>query len=186
LILFGSKHGEVELIDKTIKNKKFKTVRDAIGHLPSVEDGISHPKDKLHRARKLSDINKKRIIATREGGFWREWDKSLWLKCHTKKKGKSFRSVYGRMKWDDVSPTMTTYCTGLGNGRFGHPEQDRAITLREAALLQSFPKYYKFINPQSKFSTPAIARHIGNAVPVGLGIAIAKSIKCHIEQIGTS
>jgi len=184
LILFGSKHGEVKLIDKKIQDGKLKTVRDAYGHLPVVEDGISHPKDKLHRARKLSDLNKKRIQATREGGFWREWDKSLWLECHKKKNGEPFRSVYGRMKWDDVSPTMTTYCTGLGNGRFGHPEQDRAITLREAALLQSFPEHYEFFNPKGIFSTPAIARHIGNAVPVGLGVAIAKSIKNHIEQIG--
>jgi len=183
LILFGSKHGEVKLIDKTITDGKFKTVRDAIGHLPPVEDGVSHPQDRMHRARKLSDLNKRRIQATREGGFWREWDKSLWLKCHKKMKGETFRSVYGRMKWNDVAPTMTTYCTGLGNGRFGHPEQDRALTLREAALLQSFPEHYEFFNPEGNFSTPAIARHIGNAVPVGLGIAIARSIKNHIVSL---
>lgn len=186
LILFGSKHGEIKIIEKTIEDKSYKTVRDAIGHLPPVEDGIAHPTDGLHRARKLTELNKKRIQATREGGFWREWDKSLWLKCHKKKEGKTFRSVYGRMKWDDVSPTMTTYCTGLGNGRFGHPEQDRAITLREAALLQSFPDGYQFIDPNGTFSAQAIARHIGNAVPVGLGVAIAKSIKNHIEEIGNS
>lgn len=184
LILLASRLGEIKLIEKTIKGKKYKTVRDAIGNLPPVEDGICHPEDKLHRARKLSDINKKRIQAMKEGGFWREWDKSLWLKCHTKKKGKDFNSVYGRMKWDDVAPTMTTYCTGLSNGRFGHPEQDRAITLREAALLQSFPPDYKFFNPKGTMSTPSIARHIGNAVPVELGVAIAKSIKNHIQTIG--
>ena len=88
------------------------------------------------------------------------------------------------MKWDDVAPTMTTYCTGLSNGRFGHPEQDRAITLREAALLQSFPMDYKFFNSTETLSTPSIARHIGNAVPVELGVAIAKSIKKHILSIG--
>ncbi len=184
LILFGSKHGKIKLIPKTIKNKRYKTVRDAIGHLPPVEDGVSHPSDILHRARKLTDLNKKRIQATKEGGFWRDWDKELWLDCHKTKKGRLFGSVYGRMKWDDVSPTMTTHCIGLNNGRFGHPEQDRAITLREAALIQSFPKKYKFIKPKSIFSSPTIARQIGNAVPVGLGVIIAKSIKKHLIEIG--
>lgn len=78
------------------------------------------------------------------------------------------------MKWNDVAPTMTTYCTGLGNGRFGHPSQDRAITLREAALFQSFPEEYKFFDDNTSYSAPTIARQIGNAVPVGLGVAIAK------------
>ncbi|HPM31314.1 MAG TPA: DNA cytosine methyltransferase, partial [Chryseolinea sp.] len=144
LILLASKLGEIKLIEKTVVGKNYKTVRQAIGHLPPIEDGIAHPSDRLHRARKLSELNKKRIIATKEGGFWRDWDKSLWLECHKKQQGKDFNSVYGRMKWDDVAPTMTTYCTGLSNGRFGHPEQDRAITLREAALLQSFPLEYEF------------------------------------------
>jgi DNA (cytosine-5)-methyltransferase 1 len=183
LVLLGSKHSRIELIEKTVKDKKFITVKDAIGHLPPVEDGVSHPNDLLHRARKLTDLNKKRIQATQEGGSWKDWDESLWLECHKKESGKSFRSVYGRMKWDDVAPTMTTYCTGLGNGRFGHPEQDRAITLREAALIQSFPQDYDFIDPNIPMSSPTIARQIGNAVPVGLGVVIAQSIKKHIEQL---
>ncbi|MEJ7822868.1 MAG: DNA (cytosine-5-)-methyltransferase [Chitinophagaceae bacterium] len=183
LILFASKHGEIKLIDKIIKDKKFITVKDAIGHLPPVEDGIPHPDDELHRARKLTDLNKKRIQATKEGGFWRDWDKSLWLACHKKKNGREFRSVYGRMKWDEVAPTMTTFCIGLGNGRFGHPTQDRAITLREASILQSFPETYELIDPTSPFASQTIARQIGNAVPVSLGIAIARSIKNHIEYL---
>ncbi|HEY0743539.1 MAG TPA: DNA (cytosine-5-)-methyltransferase [Chryseosolibacter sp.] len=184
LILLASKLGEISLIAKTVKNNDYKTVREAIGFLPPVEDGTTHPSDRLHRASKLSELNKKRIIAMKEGGFWRDWDKSLWLKCHKKKSGKNFLSVYGRMKWDDVAPTMTTYCTGLSNGRFGHPDQNRAITLREAALLQSFPRNYEFFHPQEPISTPRAARHIGNAVPVKLGVAIAKSIKRHIESFG--
>jgi len=183
LILFGSLYGKIELIEKTIKDAHYKTVREAIGHLPPVEDGVPHPNDSLHIARKLTNLNKKRVQATKEGGFWRDWDKSLWLECHKKESGSTFGSVYGRMKWDDVAPTMTTYCTGLGNGRFGHPEQDRAITLREAALLQSFPEDYDFIDPEKPFSSPNIAKHIGNAVPVDLGVAIAKSIKKHIKNL---
>ena len=183
LVLLGSKHGKIDLIEKTISDNKYITVKDAIGHLPYVEDGVSHSSDALHRARKLTELNKKRIQATKEGGFWRDWPEELILECHKKESGQSFGSVYGRMKWNDVAPTMTTYCTGLGNGRFGHPEQDRAITLREAALIQSFPQDYDFIDPSVPMSSPSIARQIGNAVPVGLGVAIAKSIKIHIEQL---
>ncbi|RZJ86260.1 MAG: DNA cytosine methyltransferase, partial [Chryseobacterium sp.] len=183
LVLLGSKHGYIKLIDKSTPKGQHLSVRDAIGHLPIVEDGIAHPSDPIHIARKLTELNKKRIQASVQGGFWRDWDKSLWLDCHKKESGKAFGSVYGRMKWDDVAPTMTTCCNGLGNGRFGHPEQDRAITLREAALIQSFPMNYQFADSSSKISTQTIARQIGNAVPVGLGIAIAKSIKNHIENL---
>lgn len=182
LVLLASKLGNISLIESSVKNSRYKTVRDAIGHLPPIMDGVTHPDDKMHRARKLTELNKKRIQATSEGGFWRDWDESLWLECHKKESGKNFRSVYGRMKWDDVAPTMTTYCIGLGNGRFGHPEQDRALTLREASLLQSFPQHYDFIDPSRPMSCQNIARQIGNAVPVNLGIAIAKSIKKHINQ----
>lgn len=185
LVLFGSIYGKVDLIEPTIKDGKYMTVRDAIAKLPPIEDGIPHPQDPLHRSRKLNDLNKRRIKASSEGGFWRDWDASLQLDCHKKESGKPFRSVYGRMKWDDIAPTMTTYCTGLGNGRFGHPEQDRAISLREASLFQSFPIDYKFYKPEGGlYSSQILARHIGNAVPVGLGVAIAKSIKKHIRNFG--
>ncbi|CAM3972551.1 DNA cytosine methyltransferase [Mucilaginibacter galii] len=184
LILLGSKLGPISLIRKTIDDKNYRTVRDAISDLPPVEDGVAHESDALHKARKLTPLNKRRIQAMEEGGFWRDWSDDLKLNCHKTENGKLFGSVYGRMKWDDVSPTMTTYCIGINNGRFGHPEQDRGITLREAALLQSFPANYKFINPDKPFNSGSIARQIGNAVPVDLGQAIAKSIKIHIEQFG--
>jgi DNA (cytosine-5)-methyltransferase 1 len=182
LILFGSKHGKVDILPPTHPKSNYKTVKDAIGHLSPIEDGIPDMQDPLHRARKLNDLNKKRILATREGGFWREWDKSLWLECHKKESGKTFRSVYGRMVWNEVAPTMTTYCVGLGNGRFGHPEQNRAISLREAAIFQSFPERYDFIDPNVQFSSANIARQIGNAVPVQLGEVIGKTIKSHLEN----
>jgi len=87
------------------------------------------------------------------------------------------------MKWEEPSPTMTTHCIGYGNGRFGHPEQDRAISLREASLLQTFPIDYKFFDEkETTFSSVIIARQIGNAVPVKLGEVIAKSIKEHLNQ----
>lgn len=87
------------------------------------------------------------------------------------------------MRWEYPSPTITTQAIGYGNGRFGHPVQDRAISLREASLLQTFPFNYKFFDPNKEFSTVVIARQIGNAVPVKLGQIIAKSIKEHLNSI---
>ncbi|MDP3462324.1 MAG: DNA (cytosine-5-)-methyltransferase [Bacteroidales bacterium] len=182
LILLASRIGEIKLIEATHNQNNYVTVRDSILHLPEIHDGETCKTDKLHRARKLTILNKKRIKATPEGGSWKDWKKNLILDCHKKETGKSYGSVYGRMKWDDVSPTLTTQCTGYGNGRYGHPEQDRAISLREAAILQSFPEYYDFIDPLKPFTPTTIEKQIGNAVPVRLAQAIAKSIKKHIQD----
>jgi DNA (cytosine-5)-methyltransferase 1 len=85
------------------------------------------------------------------------------------------------MRWDDPAPTMTTHCTTLGTGRFGHPTQNRAISLREAAIFQTFPEYYDF-GCEKDLPSTRTARHIGNAVPVALGRVIAKSVKRHIRK----
>ena len=183
LILIASRIGHIAIPKKTHYKKRLITVRKAIGKLPEIKHGEIHPNDKLHRARKLSPLNVRRIRATPQGGGWNDWkDKTLLLDCHKKESGKSYRSVYGRMKWDDVAPTLTTQCTGLGNGRYGHPEQDRAISLRESSILQSFPKKYKFIDPKGNFNPSIIEQHVGNAVPVKLGKAIAKNIKKHLQE----
>jgi DNA (cytosine-5)-methyltransferase 1 len=86
------------------------------------------------------------------------------------------------MEWDKPAPTLTTQCYGYGSGRFGHPEQDRAISLREAAVLQGFPRSYAFVPPQHPIEFTPIGRLIGNAVPVDLGRAIARSIKNHLAD----
>ena len=101
--------------------------------------------------------------------------------CHLKSSGKGYGSVYGRMSWDKPSPTITTLCYGFGNGRFGHPEQNRAISLREAALLQTFPMNYSFVEDNSKFNMRNIGKMIGNAVPVELGRVIGQAIKNHLN-----
>lgn len=85
------------------------------------------------------------------------------------------------MSWDLPAPTITTQCYGFGNGRFGHPEQDRAISLREAALLQTFPDYYEFQKPGDRVVIAHTARWIGNAVPVALGRAVARSVAETLE-----
>lgn len=130
----------------------------------------------------MSEINLKRIRASKPGGTWRDWPKKLVADCHKEGSGKTYPSVYGRMEWNKPAPTMTTQCYGYGNGRFGHPEQDRAISLREAAVIQGFPRDYKFIERGASVEFRTLGRMIGNAVPVGLGQAIAKSIKAHLEE----
>ena len=182
LVLLASNFGNIEIIPKTHDATNYVTVRDAIGDLPEINDGESHENDILHYSRKLNPMNKKRIVNTPYGGGWKDWPNELRLKCHKKESGKTYVSVYGRMKWDEPSPTITTHCIGYGNGRFGHPEQNRAISLREAALLQTFPKKYKFFKENDKLITATIARQLGNAVPVALGRVIAKSIKNHIKE----
>ena len=181
LVLLASLNGPIEMIPYT-HSDKVNTVKKAIGKLPRIESGEINDKDLLHSSRKLNELSLKRIRATPEGGGWKDWDEELVADCHKREGGKAYGSAYGRMSWDKVAPTMTTYCNGYNNGRFGHPEQDRAISLREAAILQSFPKKYDFINPKIKFSSGRVAKQIGNAVPVKLGQAIAMSVKNHIEK----
>ncbi|HAP96082.1 MAG TPA: DNA methyltransferase, partial [Chryseobacterium sp.] len=184
LILLASKLGEIKLISKTHSIENQITVKDAIGNLKPIKDGEKDKKDPFHYSRKLSELNKKRIRATPYGGGWKDWEEDLKLSCHKKNSGKTYASVYGRMVWEKPSPTMTTHCIGYGNGRFGHPEQNRAISLREAALLQTFPLNYQFVEDINKLNTAVAARQIGNAVPVRLGQVIAQSIKQHLKELG--
>ena len=181
LVLLASLLGQIELIEPTHKDKKIK-LRDTIGNLPAIEAGEQDKNDPLHFARQLTDINLQRIKATpHNGGSSTDWPENLRLECHKKASGKTYEhTVYGRMRWDEPAPTMTTQCIGLGNGRFGHPEQNRAISLREAALIQTFPKDYKFVKDTSNFIIRDVARFIGNAVPVKLGEVIGESIKRHL------
>ena len=181
LVLLASKFGNIELIPATHKGKH-KTVAKAIRSLECIRAGEHSKHDQLHRASGLSPLNLQRIMHTPEGGTWRDWPSELVLECHKKESGKSYGSIYGRMWWDKPSPTITTEFHGLGSGRFGHPEQHRAISIREAALLQSFPKLYKFVPPRKPYHIDTVARHIGNAVPVRLGRIIARSIKKHLAK----
>lgn len=183
LVLVASKFGDIELIPPTHTKDNYVTVRDTIGNLPPIEAGKGCPTDALHRCRSLSPINLKRLEATPYGGSWRNWPEELRLECHKKDTGKSFGSVYGRMVWEEPAPTMTTLCTGIGNGRFGHPEQNRAISAREAALFQTFPTAYRFFPNEQEVSLTKASRYIGNAVPPRLGEVIAESIQSHVNNL---
>lgn len=182
LVLLASKLGPISLIPPTHDEDNHPTVRDAIAHLPRLKSGGISATDPLHRCHDLSDINLARIKVTPKGGGWKDWPDELKLECHKKKSGESYGSVYGRMVWDEPAPTMTTQCCGLGNGRFGHPTQHRAISLREAALFQSFPMKYKFFPKGELPSMGVLERHIGNAVPPKLGRIVAISISRHLEK----
>jgi len=183
LVLLASRLGPIRLLSPEMAGSNKNTVRDAIGRLPPITAGQGHKSDRLHAACSLSDLNLKRIRASKPGGTWRDWDKSLVAKCHRKRSGQTYPSVYGRMEWDTAAPTMTTQCFGFGNGRFGHPDQDRAISLREAAILQTFPEDYKFLQVEEKVRFNRLGRLIGNAVPVRLGEVIAQSLYAHLEQV---
>jgi DNA (cytosine-5)-methyltransferase 1 len=137
----------------------FVTVEDAIAKFPPLKAGDTHPLVPNHMAAKLADQNVRRIAATpNDGGSRTTWPSDLRLKCHKSHKGHT--DVYGRLRWDSPAPTLTTKCTSLSNGRYGHPEQDRAISVREAAALQSFDDGYVFYG-----GLQGITRQVGNAVP---------------------
>ena len=178
LVLVASLLGPITIPDAC---KPLATVRQTIAGLTPLAAGASDPNDPLHASASLSELNLARIRHSKPGGTWRDWPSELVSACHVRPTGGTFPSVYGRMEWDAPAPTMTTQCYGFGNGRFGHPEQDRAISLREAAMIQSFPKDYAFVPRGSSISFSTIGRMIGNAVPVLLGEFIGELLIDHVK-----
>lgn len=155
-------------------------------NLPAIKAGERHLEDALHTTMNLSPTNLKRLEMTPSNGGTREsWEIELQLPCQQKNQ-KSFKDVYGRMDYSKVAPTITTGCVTLSKGRFGHPEENRAISLREAALIQTFPMEYKFhgdLHSEVNFgSKNNIAKQIGNAVPVKLASAFVEEICRSIES----
>lgn len=159
------------------RNRLTPTVADFIGEkskLPRINAGETASTDPMHKAASLSDINLRRLQVTGEGDGrenWRSLDKLL-INAYRNKPIGFFRENYGRMSWDKPAPTITTRFFSLSCGRFGHPEQDRAISLREGAILQTFPKNYKF--ETTNFNTTG--RLIGNAVPPKFAERLGKAI----------
>lgn len=174
-VLIANRLGKEVYLPKENK-KEVKTVKQAIGDytiFPPIESGTKDESPYMHSTARLDIINLRRIQSTPpDGGGRLDWkDKELQVDCYTRHSGHT--DVYGRMYWDKPSPTITTRFVSISNGRYGHPEQDRAISIREGATLQSFPEDYIFYSG----SQGTIAKMIGNAVPPLLAKAIAESLK---------
>lgn len=182
MVLLGSRIGKIKVPEKTHKKGYYVTVGEVIRDLPRIGAGEISLSDSMHRSKNLSQLNIERIKQSKPKGTWRDWDPELLPNCYKKDSGATYTSVYGRMSWDNVSPTITTQFFNLGSGRFGHPEQNRALSLREGAIIQTFPKTYDF----GEMSLSTLGRHIGNAVPPKLGEVIGDVIQCHIYDYSTT
>lgn len=178
-VMIASKcEATVELFDTVELTIRRRTVRDAIGHLPALASGEQDPFDAMHFARSHQPIALERLAKIpRDGGSRSGLPARLQLSCHRGRRKSSFGDVYGRMRWDDVAPTLTTGCTDVTRGRFAHPDQDRAITLREAALLQTFPPDYRFDGSRRQ-----IVAQIGNAVPLAMVEALALLLRAAMSK----
>jgi DNA (cytosine-5)-methyltransferase 1 len=176
LVLLASLIGPIKVPAGCVAPARYRTVRETIGSLPRLAAGKTDPRDRLHCARSVSETNLRRLRASLPGGTWQDWPEDLRAKCHRKKTGLTYRSVYSRMAWDEPAPTITTQAYNFGTGRFGHPEQDRSITPREAALLQTFPRGFRFVRSSEKLFMARVGRLIGNAVPPRLAYFVGKEI----------
>ncbi|HQW22593.1 MAG TPA: DNA cytosine methyltransferase, partial [Bacteroidia bacterium] len=173
LVLVGSLLGEINIAKPT---NELVTVRDIIGEM----EPTSRTKDPLHKIfPKHSDKVMERIKRTpKNGGSWKDLPKKYILDCH-KGKNVGFNDIYGRLRWDDCSTTITGGCLNPSKGRFLHPTKNRTITAREASLLQSFPPTYKF--PRD-ISRTALALLIGNALPPKFSYIQSENIKKHLHK----
>lgn len=177
LVLIASKNGAIKLPEETFGPNKlpYKTIKEYIEKYPPIKAGESFLGIPNHQCAKLSSMLLKRISVLKEGEDRRCWSDDLKLRCHSKHKGHT--DVYGRLSWNKPSITLTTKCISLSNGRFGHPEQNRALSVREAAAIQTFDDSFIFCG-----NLGATAKQVGNAVPVDFAAAIGKQILIHVEE----
>lgn len=185
----GAEHHHVEVPTPTHARKEkaaeskllpHRTVADTIDMdwLPELKRGERDDSDDAHRARRHHDSTMKIIRSIpKDGGSRSDLPEELVLECH-KKVGTSAGNVYGRMSWSEPAPTLTTRCTTPSCGRFLHPDQDRSITFREAALLMGFPR--NFVLPDRN---DVAERVVGNAVPPALIKSILRRSFSLIDEI---
>jgi DNA (cytosine-5)-methyltransferase 1 len=181
-VLLASRRGPISLPEPLYNDaSEYPTVKERIDDLPQIGAGETHATDPLHHTRNLAEVNIERIRISEPGKTWEEWvekcREDLLLSCHKKSSGRSYTDPYGRMLPNEPAPTMTTQFYNYGSGRFGHYDtsQTRALSLREGAMIQSFPGDYKFIKDRDEFSMNKIAKMIGNAVPPRLAELIGES-----------
>ena len=166
LVLLASLIGPVSRPDGDVTPP---TVADCIQGLPSIQAGEAADDDPAHVTLPLSPLNQERIRHSRQGGSWEDWPAHLRSPCHN---DAYYPAPYGRMRWSGIAPTITTQFCYYSTGRFGHPEQDRTISIREGAILQTFPADYSLVDEKNPRTVRELARQVGNAVPVELGRAI--------------
>ena len=188
-VLLASKEGPIQLPDPPYTDEdEYPTVRETIDHLPLIEAGEVHPEHDLHRSRTLSEKNLERIRNIEPGEDWRVWEEKgldhLLANCHTRDSGRSYKAPYSRMKPDEPAPTITTQFYNYGSGRFGHydTDQNRALSLLEGALLQTFPEDYTFYDEWEDVGVKNVGRLIGNAVPPRLAEYIGEAILNHVDE----
>lgn len=171
-MLLASRFGTV-VLPKPVRRTA--SVRSVIGGLAAA--GSSG--DSLHDLPERRSDRVRRVISLipKDGGSRSSLPARMQLRCHAGNAG--FHDVYGRMAWGDVAPTITSGCFNPSKGRFIHPEHDRAITLREAALLQGFPLSYRFDEEAGK---ERIAQMIGNAIPPGFVVHHARALRLHLVR----
>ena len=181
LVLLASVFGPITFVTRThgvdAPHARLSTVGDWISGLPAIAAGEKHPSVPNHRAARLSALNLQRIRSTPPGGGWQNLPHELRPKSRRSGFG-GFTDVYGRLKWDTPAPALTTRCISFSNGRFGHPYQDRAISVREAACLQTLPHGFALtgnLNSQ--------ARLVGNAVPALLAQRFGEGFANHLANI---
>jgi DNA (cytosine-5)-methyltransferase 1 len=171
VFLLASRHGPISFPEETCRKPEDYAPSSIAFRFPPLEAGEENSEVPNHVAANLSDLNLKRIKAIKKpGGSRTEWPEELQLECYKGHKGHT--DVYGRIDPKKTGPAITTRFNSLSNGRFGHPTEDRAISLREGATLQTFRDEYVFYAS----SLQKIARHIGNAVPVHLAFAMVSHI----------
>jgi len=171
LVMVASRLGPAMLPEPT---NDAGNVADYIGDLHPIVAGQTSSNDPAHSTLPLSRTNLERIRQSKPGGTWKDWDEKLVNPCH---KRAHYPAAYGRMQWNEPAPTITTQFCYYSTGRFGHPTQDRTVSVREAALLQTFPTDYKLIDPDIDMPICKLARHVGNAVPVRIGELIGTSLR---------
>lgn len=181
LIVMASRFGPIRIPwpthGKLAGDLPVSTVGEWIGDLPPIGPGEAHPLVPNHVASALTELNLKRLEATPVGGGRADWPPELRLACHAEHDGHS--DVYGRMRADAPAPALTTKCTSISNGRFGHPTQNRPISVREAASLQTFERDFVF-----EGGIKSATRQIGNAVPVLLAQRMGEAFMDHLRDYG--
>ena len=170
LVMVASRLGPITLPKPSGETTK---VEDFIRNLDPIEAGEVSLDDPVHGTLPLSPTNLERIRQSKPGGTWKDWDDTLVSPCHARA---HYPASYGRMRWTEPAPTITTQFCYYSTGRFGHPNQDRTLSVREAALLQTFPSDYLLVNPEDRLPIHKLARHVGNAVPVKIGELIGDAL----------